>query len=73
MNKLKLFLIALLSLTTVHLFAQDLSLYEKKWLVQGADTLPYRVLLPANFDSSKTYPVVFFLHGAGERGRDNEK
>ena len=73
MNKLKLFLIALLSLTTAHLFAQDLSLYEKKWLVQGADTLPYRVLLPANFDSSKTYPVVFFLHGAGERGRDNEK
>lgn len=52
---------------------QDIALYQKKWLVQGADTLPYRVLLPEHFDSSKQYPVVFFLHGAGERGRDNER
>ncbi|RYZ50643.1 MAG: phospholipase [Chitinophagaceae bacterium] len=51
----------------------DLSLYQKRWLVQAGDTLPYRVLLPEGFDSSKQYPVVFFLHGAGERGRDNER
>jgi predicted peptidase len=51
----------------------DLSLYQKRLLVQAGDTLPYRVLMPQNFDSSKQYPVVFFLHGAGERGRDNEK
>jgi predicted peptidase len=30
-------------------------------------------LLPIDYDSSKKYPVIFFLHGAGERGRDNEK
>jgi predicted peptidase len=54
-------------------WAQDLSLYQKRWLVQGADTLPYRVLLPEGFDSAKQYPVLFFLHGAGERGNDNEK
>ena len=53
--------------------AQDLSLYQKRWLVQGADTLPYRVLLPLNYDATRTYPVLFFLHGAGERGNDNEK
>ena len=53
--------------------AQDLTLYQKRWLVQGADTLPYRVLLPLNYDSSRTYPILFFLHGAGERGNDNEK
>jgi predicted peptidase len=52
---------------------QDNALYQKRWMVQNGDTLPYRVLLPHNFDSSKTYPVIFFLHGAGERGRDNEK
>lgn len=51
---------------------QDLSLYQKKWLVQGGDTMPYRILLPENYDSSKKYPLVFFLHGAGERGNDNE-
>lgn len=53
--------------------AQDNSVYQKKWMVQQGDTLPYRVLLPLNYDSTKTYPVVFFLHGAGERGRDNER
>lgn len=53
--------------------AQDYSTYEKHWLVQGGDTLPYRVLLPLQYDSSRQYPVLFFLHGAGERGRDNEK
>jgi predicted peptidase len=52
---------------------QDLTLYQKRWLVQGADTLPYRVLLPHNYDSSKLYPILFFLHGGGERGNDNEK
>lgn len=53
--------------------AQDRSLFQKKWMVQGDDTMPYRVLLPKNYDSTKKYPVIFFLHGAGERGRDNEK
>lgn len=52
--------------------AQDLSLYQKKWMVQGGDTLPYRILYPLNYDSTKNYPVIFFLHGAGERGSNNE-
>lgn len=64
-----LFLLSLSILIT----AQDLSLFQKKWMVQGGDTLPYRLLLPENYDASKKYPVIFFLHGAGERGNDNEK
>lgn len=28
--------------------------------------------LPADFDENKKYPLVFFLHGAGERGDDLE-
>jgi predicted peptidase len=54
-------------------FAQDLGLYEKHWFVKSGDTLPYRVLLPENYDASKKYPLIYFLHGAGERGNDNEK
>lgn len=53
--------------------AQDLGLYEKQLFVHHGDTLPYRVLLPENYDASKKYPLVYFLHGAGERGNDNEK
>ncbi|MEZ6133573.1 MAG: prolyl oligopeptidase family serine peptidase [Pirellulaceae bacterium] len=39
----------------------------------GADgkVLMYRLLKPLNFDPSKQYPLVIFLHGAGERGDDN--
>jgi len=34
-------------------------------------TLPYRLLIPANYDSATKYPVILFFHGAGERGIDN--
>ena len=54
-------------------FSQDFSLFEKREFVQNGKTLPYRILLPKNFDSAKQYPMVLFLHGAGERGNDNEK
>jgi predicted peptidase len=53
--------------------AQDLSLYEKHVYTSGKDSLPYRLLLPENYDKTKKYPLIFFLHGAGERGNDNEK
>jgi predicted peptidase len=35
--------------------------------------IPYRLLKPDNIDPKKKYPLVLFLHGAGERGNDNEK
>ena len=68
----------LLALTIVVIFylpafAQDLSVYEKHFFISNGDTLPYRLLLPENYDATKKYPLVFFLHGAGERGNDNEK
>ena len=34
-------------------------------------TLPYRFFIPENYDSTKKYPLVLALHGAGERGSDN--
>ena len=52
--------------------AQDKSAYEKRWFIQGPDTLPYRLLLPKNYDAAKEYPLILFLHGSGERGSDNE-
>lgn len=32
----------------------------------------YRLLKPAKVEEGKKYPVVLFLHGAGERGSDNK-
>ncbi|MBQ8577106.1 MAG: prolyl oligopeptidase family serine peptidase [Clostridia bacterium] len=34
--------------------------------------MPYNLILPENYDASKSYPVILLLHGAGERGNDNE-
>ena len=51
-----------------------LDIYEKKEFVFGeGKVLPYRILYPANYDKTKKYPLLLFLHGAGERGKDNEK
>jgi predicted peptidase len=52
--------------------AQDLSVYKKEFFIRGADTLRYRILYPENYKKGKAYPLVVFLHGAGERGNDNE-
>lgn len=52
--------------------AQSTEAYEKKQFVQKGDTLNYRILYPEDFSTEKKYPVVLFLHGAGERGNDNE-
>ena len=53
--------------------AQWQSKYEAKILIDGNDTLRYRIMYPKNFKEDGNYPVVLFLHGAGERGNDNEK
>jgi predicted peptidase len=35
-------------------------------------TMGYRLFVPENYDAAKSYPLVLFLHGAGELGNDNE-
>ncbi|MEI9806379.1 MAG: hypothetical protein WDO16_00110 [Bacteroidota bacterium] len=68
----KLLLVAIIILSVKTGRSQDLSLYEKHLYINGSDTLPYRILLPENYDATKKYPLVLFLHGSGERGNDNE-
>lgn len=52
--------------------AQTMEDYKKEQFVQNSDTLNYRILFPDDFSEDENYPVVLFLHGAGERGNDNE-
>lgn len=54
-------------------FAADpKEVYEAK-VFTGAEgfKLPYRIMPPAKIEPGKKYPLVLFLHGAGERGTDN--
>lgn len=71
MNKPILFLIVIACMTSA-VKAQDMDKYERSVYIAKGDTLPYRILFPENFDPSKQYPLVLFLHGAGERGNNNE-
>lgn len=42
------------------------------FLSQNGDTLLYRELQPKSISADTKYPLVLFLHGAGERGNNNE-
>jgi predicted peptidase len=61
--------ILILLLITTSAFSQE---FKEELLVHQNDTLPFRILLPKNYNSQKSYPLLIFLHGAGERGSDNK-
>ena len=51
-------------------------LYEARvYKNEKGETLNYRLMVPKDYSPSGTekYPLVLFLHGAGERGNDNTK
>ncbi len=74
MQQIKYFLsITFFFSTTFALLSQNLPQYQRKEFIQGKDTLRYRLLLPENYEPTKKYPLVLFLHGAYERGKDNNK
>ena len=52
--------------------AQDLAAYEKHFYNAPELVLPYRYLRPITLDSNKAYPLIIFLHGALQKGFDNE-
>ena len=48
--------------------------FEKNvYVTASGDSLNYRLLRPEIEKEGEKYPLVLFLHGAGERGSDNEK
>ncbi|HVM89380.1 MAG TPA: prolyl oligopeptidase family serine peptidase [Puia sp.] len=71
LKKLILLLSVVLAVTIAQ--AQERNLFEKRFFTNGTDTLPYRIMYPQNYRPDKKFPVVIFLHGAGQRGKDNEK
>lgn len=47
--------------------------YLEKTFTGTRGNLPYRILSPAVIEPDTTYPLILFLHGAGERGDDNKR
>ena len=71
-----LIFLALLGLVQMPLSAADpAKVFEGRKFQPLADgpALNYRLMMPIEYDPMKKYPVVLFLHGAGERGDDNAK
>ena len=62
-------ILILLLISTTSVFSQE---FKEELLVHQNDTLPYRILIPENYNSQSPFPLLLFLHGAGERGSDNK-
>ncbi len=71
-KKLKLLFIALIGcFTCLSAQAQPSRFSVEHYINEKGDTLNYRMLYP-DYDTLRKYPLVIFLHGAGERGNDND-
>lgn len=66
---------AILTASCVHAAAAlaDEDYQAKSYTSAGGKTLNYRIHLPSKPDPAAKYPLVLFLHGAGERGGDNKR
>jgi predicted peptidase len=75
MRSIKILITGMLGLCLAFpVFSQtsDLSKFDRGSFISKGDTIPYRILFPQNFDPAKKYALILVLHGAGERGSNNE-
>jgi predicted peptidase len=70
--KIYLVILVFLMMTYLGVEAQQIPPYAKNVYSAGKDSLPYRLLYPLQYSKHKRYPIVLFLHGAGQRGTYNE-
>ena len=55
-------------------YAGDLKLYEpRKFTDKGGQIIQYHLMKPVDFDETKSYPLLLFLHGMGGCGSNNRK
>lgn len=71
MNALRFTCSAMLLFYSLNTNAQNFDKYEKDVFIKGRDSIQYRILYPENFSEQEKYPILFVLHGSGERGEDN--
>ncbi len=57
---------------TTDIKPKEVMLYRTYTYAKDGSTMPYRLYVPEDYDTAKSYPVVVFLHGADKHGSDNE-
>ena len=67
-----IFALACLLFHSIVATAQSSVLFDKLVFSSDGKKLPYRLLKPVNPSADNRFPLIIFLHGAGERGDDNE-
>ncbi|WP_143869770.1 dienelactone hydrolase family protein [Catenovulum sediminis] len=71
MKTILLFILLLAATNPVK--SAPIELFQHAHFSTEQSAIDYRILYPRNFNVNHQYPVVFLLHGAGERGSDNER
>lgn len=71
-SKKPIWLILLYSTIAITTNAQHEAYRANSYISKEGDSLHYRQLSPLQIEEGKKYPLVLFLHGAGERGTDNQ-
>src|SRR5258706_11620397 len=51
----------------------DVTFRKSAYADKQGNKMPYRLFVPANYDASQKYPLIFWLHGAAGRGSDKLK
>lgn len=64
-------LFCLVMIASTKVVAFDLS--PQEWKAADGMEIPYRLWVPEKIEAGKAYPLILFLHGAGERGTDNKQ
>ena len=68
--KLQFLLIGITLFTTMVLAGKAETGFLNRTVTIGKNIYRYQVYVPANWNKNQKWPVVLFLHGAGERGED---
>jgi predicted peptidase len=56
-----------------HLAAQQQTGFLDRTVPFGGNPVRYQVYVPFDYTSKREWPVILFLHGAGERGADGRR
>jgi predicted peptidase len=72
MKKSIVLILILVFIQTINLVEAQNEYLKKVYTNKEGKELPYRIIYPLNYNKEVKYPLVLVLHGAGERGSDNE-